>query len=477
MESAGLTALPSSHTYSLRSQSSHSDDASSILPESQESCMKTLVDFQMLPSPSQDADKLLNTTKALFRANQQISELHEEISHLKDELLAVTLKNDLLTPIVMPLTSSPMPCSLSQPTGARFSPTDNLFGHGDVYLFSGAYNPLSAFFHSRILWEGKTYISVEQAYQYAKLKFHRTSLKGLNEMSRAKTSYECKKRARKWIPNCSPEWDHVKFDVMEKLCFAKAQQCRKFKDILCASGTKHLIHNIDTDPVWGCGSDGKGLNMMGIILMSVRAALKDYEKDFPPLQSFQDLMTEKIPTKQTQTSSITMRSDKRPISIAVGNSNIRGLSAGLQDRGVESCAFVYPGQTIRQITSRVKHISSRNLEPNAVICHAGDIEVRHSQLINDIIRDYEQLMHELRNNFPRACVIVSGLPQVSSLQNHDLHEKIEDFNKQLEGLCSQRTATYFQSNSDAKLRDSIHFSSQSLNILSKKIANQVKQFI
>jgi predicted NAD-dependent protein-ADP-ribosyltransferase YbiA (DUF1768 family) len=41
--------------------------------------------------------------------------------------------------------------------------------------------------------------------------------------------------------------------------------------ILCCAGSQKLIEDSPTDSYWGCGRDGSGLNMLGVLLMELRA--------------------------------------------------------------------------------------------------------------------------------------------------------------------------------------------------------------
>lgn len=76
------------------------------------------------------------------------------------------------------------------------------------------------------------------------------------------------------------DWDEVKDDVMRKVVmhkFTVHEACRK---TLLETGEDELIEDSPVDWYWGCGSDGSGKNMLGVILMETRKALrKKYSPD------------------------------------------------------------------------------------------------------------------------------------------------------------------------------------------------------
>jgi lysophospholipase L1-like esterase len=288
---------------------------------------------------------------------------------------------------------------------------------------------------------------------------------------KSKNPYDCKRLAKQWVPKCSEKWEKVKFDVMEDICGTKAVQCFSFKEALIKTKDAHLLHNTETDPIWGCGRDLKGLNMMGIILMTVRDKINLFNEEFPPLiKGPVKPRNQEAPRKQE-------KPIKKPRSIVVGNSNVRGLSDGLQQRGIDSCGFVYPGQSVKKIAERVQFISSSDHSPDAVVCHAGDIEMRrYSTPVSEVVNDYEQLINEIQRRLPQARILVSGVPYEHDehrFENEQLNDRIETFNMKLAHFCKLNNCI-FVSNSGAKLKDSIHFTQNSLNLLAKEMASHVK---
>ena len=69
------------------------------------------------------------------------------------------------------------------------------------------------------------------------------------------------------------DWEQVKDDIMRKAVLAKFEQNEEIKDVLLSTDNEIIIENTSNDYYWGCGKDGFGKNMLGIILMEVREKL------------------------------------------------------------------------------------------------------------------------------------------------------------------------------------------------------------
>jgi ribA/ribD-fused uncharacterized protein len=70
------------------------------------------------------------------------------------------------------------------------------------------------------------------------------------------------------------DWESVKVDVMRKAVGAKFEQHRELASLLLATGDSHIVEHTENDSFWGDGGDGSGRNMLGRILMEVRARLR-----------------------------------------------------------------------------------------------------------------------------------------------------------------------------------------------------------
>lgn len=70
------------------------------------------------------------------------------------------------------------------------------------------------------------------------------------------------------------DWEQVKDNVMRKAVLRKFENHADIREILLSTGNEEIVENSPIDYYWGCGSDGSGKNMLGIILMEVREQLR-----------------------------------------------------------------------------------------------------------------------------------------------------------------------------------------------------------
>jgi ribA/ribD-fused uncharacterized protein len=71
-----------------------------------------------------------------------------------------------------------------------------------------------------------------------------------------------------------PDWEQVKDDVMREVVLAKFTQHEDLRRALLDTGDAELVEHTANDAYWADGGDGSGRNMLGIILMEVRAQLR-----------------------------------------------------------------------------------------------------------------------------------------------------------------------------------------------------------
>ena len=71
-----------------------------------------------------------------------------------------------------------------------------------------------------------------------------------------------------------PDWQEVKDDVMRRAVRAKFAQNADIRAVLLGTGEEELIEDAPNDYYWGCGAEGTGRNMLGKVLMEVRAGLR-----------------------------------------------------------------------------------------------------------------------------------------------------------------------------------------------------------
>lgn len=136
------------------------------------------------------------------------------------------------------------------------------------------YGPFSNLYRRRIIFEGEEFATSEHAYQAAKAR---------------------KPEVRRWLMNApspallamaahglyywdvAPGWSTSKFDRMRAVIRAKFTQHTDLRKLLLSTGEARLVESATVDNevnrLWG-EVDGVGRNMLGIMLMELRAELR-----------------------------------------------------------------------------------------------------------------------------------------------------------------------------------------------------------
>jgi hypothetical protein len=165
--------------------------------------------------------------------------------------------------------------------------------------------------------------------------------------------------------------------------------------------------------------------------------------------------------------------------LVLGNSNARGLSKGLCDRGVDGSAFVYPGQTVDFINDRVEEIarSFSTDQPDATVVHVADIEVRNQSIpISDICSGLEKLVESIRTRFTYTRIVLSSLPYSADRYDKLLNSRITKLNSAMSRLCANAQNMVYLCNKSARLeRDNIHMTVRSRDFIARTVACHVKQ--
>jgi hypothetical protein len=83
----------------------------------------------------------------------------------------------------------------------------------------------------------------------------------------------------KWLGNdrkapLRPDWDQVKDDVMRQAVRAKFAAHDGIRAVLLGTGEARIVEDAKNDYYWGIGASGNGKNMLGKILMEIRAKLR-----------------------------------------------------------------------------------------------------------------------------------------------------------------------------------------------------------
>jgi len=75
------------------------------------------------------------------------------------------------------------------------------------------------------------------------------------------------------------DWVEAKDDVMRRVVLEKFQTHVDIRETLLNTGDELLVEDSPVDYYWGCGADGTGKNMLGIVLMEVRDQLRNNKSE------------------------------------------------------------------------------------------------------------------------------------------------------------------------------------------------------
>jgi ribA/ribD-fused uncharacterized protein len=119
--------------------------------------------------------------------------------------------------------------------------------------------------------KGRVWQSSEHYYQYKK--FEKADPDYAQKILEAETPKEVKKLSMQ-NDKRSPEWDNEKVAILKTAVIKKFTSYSNLRDLLLSTGDEELIEANPDDYFWGEGADGTGKNMMGKMLMEIRALLK-----------------------------------------------------------------------------------------------------------------------------------------------------------------------------------------------------------
>ena len=135
----------------------------------------------------------------------------------------------------------------------------------EISEFNGEYSFLSNFYPSKITYGSIVWPTVEHAFQAHKT-VHATQREAIRQ---AATPGKAKRLGR--TVQLRPNWEHKRTAIMLELLHEKFKLDSELGKRLAATGDRPLIEgNTWNDTFWGV-CKGKGMNMLGSLLMIVRA--------------------------------------------------------------------------------------------------------------------------------------------------------------------------------------------------------------
>lgn len=159
-------------------------------------------------------------------------------------------------------------------------PIGSLNGENDtreISFYRANEKPYGAFsnLHRRsIVFEGREYQTSEHAYQAGKAR-----KESVREwiLSAPSPSLVAMAAHGLYVWDVTPNWSSTKFDRMRQVLRAKFTQHEDLRDLLLSTGNSRLVEvaktNNAVNRLWG-EVNGKGKNMLGVLLMELRDELR-----------------------------------------------------------------------------------------------------------------------------------------------------------------------------------------------------------
>ena len=143
----------------------------------------------------------------------------------------------------------------------------------NFYLVGDDYGCFSNFAASPIRLGGKSWPTSEHYFQAQKFEDEGKR----EEIRKAKSPMIAARLGRDRKTKLRGDWESVKVSVMTDAVRAKFTQHDDLRAVLLSTGDAKLVEHTENDDYWGDGGDGSGKNMLGQILMRIRAELKEAE--------------------------------------------------------------------------------------------------------------------------------------------------------------------------------------------------------
>lgn len=160
------------------------------------------------------------------------------------------------------------------------------------------YGVFSNLYRRAVVFEGREYPTAEHAYQAGKANKEEVREWILSAPSPALAAMAAH-GLYTW--DIVPNWSKIKFDRMREVLRAKFAQHEDLRELLLSTGSARLVEAGTTDNAvnrtWG-EVNGKGKNMLGILLMEVREELREHlqkEKVLPEVKRPRVTRTRKLP--------------------------------------------------------------------------------------------------------------------------------------------------------------------------------------
>jgi N-glycosidase YbiA len=182
----------------------------------------------------------------------------------------VEVLNDVLNPMAWPWhanhPASPATATWIVATIERLlRPKEVLF-----YAVADEFGAFSNFAPYPVRIDGKRWPTTEHYFQSQK--FLDPSVR--ERVRSAKTPAEAARLGRSRKLKLRSDWDSSRVGVMRVALLAKFQQHPDLAALLVGTGDARIVEHTTNDDFWGDGGDGSGSNILGTLLMEIRAVIQ-----------------------------------------------------------------------------------------------------------------------------------------------------------------------------------------------------------
>ncbi len=154
-------------------------------------------------------------------------------------------------------------------------------GSGPVLFYNRdePYYEFTNFYRAKIKLDGKVWPTTEHYFQAQKF-IGTPYVEQIRKLEAPRMAFSLSRNPQvaRWRRE---DWEEEKVNVMYKALLAKFSQHERLRHLLLGTGHRELIEHSPYDRFWGDGGDRTGENMLGRLLMKVRADLLGETMDVP----------------------------------------------------------------------------------------------------------------------------------------------------------------------------------------------------
>ncbi|KAG0050955.1 hypothetical protein BGZ83_004248 [Gryganskiella cystojenkinii] len=148
----------------------------------------------------------------------------------------------------------------------------------NFYRQGDAYGEFSNFWYAPFRLGGGEWPTTEHYFQAQKFA-HLEDKKYVELIRITDTAGNAAKMGRNRSWPLRPDWEDVKDDIMRDCVLQKFLQHPSLAKVLLGTEERYLVEHTKNDRYWADGGDGKGKNMLGIILMEVREKIRGMSQE------------------------------------------------------------------------------------------------------------------------------------------------------------------------------------------------------